>query len=74
MRLTPRQLDLARLVHAGRSNKQIASDLSLTYETVKVYLCKIYRRLEIPAGVNPRSALVRYVAEHPELFSVVDSN
>jgi two-component system, LuxR family, response regulator FixJ len=32
--LTPRELDLLKLVVAGRSNKQIASDLSISIKTV----------------------------------------
>lgn len=45
--LTPRERDLAGLVAAGLSNKEIAHELELTEGTVKVHLNNIFRKLKL---------------------------
>ena len=46
-RLTPRELDVARLVARGLRNKEVARQLSITEGTVKMYLHSIYEKLNI---------------------------
>lgn len=45
--LTPRQLEILRLVARGASNREIADDLSLAEKTVKNNLSIIFRKLEV---------------------------
>lgn len=55
--LTSRQVDVIELMSEGRSNKQIASELSLTAGTVKMHLSRIYKVL----GVKSRTeAIAKY--------------
>jgi DNA-binding NarL/FixJ family response regulator len=49
--LTPRELDVVRLVVQGRSNKEIASALAVTEGTVKGYLHQIFGKM----GVGDRT-------------------
>jgi PAS domain S-box-containing protein len=48
--LTPRQVEVLRLLEQGRSTKQIAAELHLSTETVKNHIRGIFRAL----GVNSR--------------------
>ncbi|NIZ90366.1 response regulator [Kineococcus rubinsiae] len=43
--LTPREVEVLRLVAVGRSNAEIASDLFLSYETVKTHVSRILTKL-----------------------------
>jgi DNA-binding NarL/FixJ family response regulator len=52
--LSPRQLDVLRLLIEGRSNKLIQRELDLAESTVKTHLQAIFRRL----GVNSRTQAV----------------
>ena len=45
--LTQREIDVARLVAQGKSNKDICNILFLTEGTVKNYLTKIFEKLEL---------------------------
>lgn len=45
--LTPRELDVAKLVSMGYSNKKISSELFLSEGTVKNYISKILDKLEL---------------------------
>ena len=48
--LTPRQVEVLRLLEQGRSTKQIAAELHLTIETVRNHIRRLFRAL----GVNSR--------------------
>src|SRR5215217_1037924 len=48
--LTPRQVEVLRLLEQGRSTKQIAAELHLSTETVRNHIRDIFRRL----GVHSR--------------------
>ncbi len=50
--LTPRELDVVRLVAKGGSNKDIASELGLTEQTVKNYLRSIFEKLNVTNRVE----------------------
>ena len=52
--LSPREIDVLRLVARGNANKEIAAQLSLTEETVKSYLRNILAKL----GANDRTHAV----------------
>lgn len=45
--LTPRELDVAKHIMEGKSNKRIAADLFLTEGTVKNYVSRILDKLEV---------------------------
>jgi DNA-binding NarL/FixJ family response regulator len=52
--LTPREIDVLRLIAEGNANKEIAGKLSLTEETIKGYVKNILAKL----GVNDRTHAV----------------
>lgn len=45
--LTPRELQVARMVHLGGNNKMIARELDISERTVKAHLSAIFRKLKI---------------------------
>ena len=57
--LTPREEEVAVLVSRGLTNRQIASELSISEHTVATHIAKILKRL----GLNSRSRLSAWVAE-----------
>jgi DNA-binding NarL/FixJ family response regulator len=52
--LTPREIDVLRLIAVGKANKEVAAHLSLTEDTVKGYVKNILAKL----GVNDRTYAV----------------
>lgn len=54
--LTPRQLTVLRLLGEGKPNKQIAYELSISQETVKIHISAILRKLK----VNSRSQAILF--------------
>lgn len=54
--LSPREVDVLRLLATGRSNEAIASDLVLALSTVKWHVAHIYRKLGVRGRVQ---AIVR---------------
>jgi DNA-binding NarL/FixJ family response regulator len=52
--LSPRELDVLRLVGKGRSNKEIGSELQITEGTVKIHLTNILAKL----GVSDRTQAI----------------
>jgi predicted ATPase/DNA-binding CsgD family transcriptional regulator len=59
-RLTPREVEVLRLVADGLTNEQIAARLVISYRTVTTHLNSIYTKL----AVNSRSAATRFAIEH----------
>ena len=45
--LTPRELDVLRLLALGRANKEIAADLGITEETVKTHVGHLLAKLQV---------------------------
>jgi PAS domain S-box-containing protein len=63
--LTPRQVEVLRLLEQGHSTKQIAAELHLTIETVRTHIRRLFRAL----GVNSRLeavAAARSASEHDQ--------
>jgi DNA-binding CsgD family transcriptional regulator len=58
--LTPRELQVLRLVSAGRTNKAIAAELVLSERTVDRHLSNIFTKLR----VSSRTAATAYAYEH----------
>jgi non-specific serine/threonine protein kinase len=58
--LTPREMQVLRLVAAGLSDAHIAKELVVSARTVNAHLGSIYSKL----GVNSRSAAMRYALDH----------
>jgi DNA-binding NarL/FixJ family response regulator len=59
--LTPRELEIVRLVARALRNKEIGRQLAITEGTVKIHLHNIYQKL----GVGGRIMLILYAqAEH----------
>jgi DNA-binding NarL/FixJ family response regulator len=45
-RLTPRELDMLRLLCEGKANKEIARDLGIQEPTVKLHMKTLYRKID----------------------------
>ena len=58
--LTPREVDVARMVTEGWPNKKIASKLCISEGTAKLHLHHIYQKLNCPG----RMALMLYMQQH----------
>ena len=57
--LTPRELQVLRLVAQGLTDAQIAEQLVISYRTVNAHLTSIYRKI----NVSSRSAATRYAID-----------
>lgn len=63
--LSPRQLDVARLVGKGQTNYQIACELGITENTVKLYVSQVLRlthmhnRTQLALALSPNGSAVR---------------
>lgn len=69
--LSPRQLDVARLVSKGQTNYQIACELGITENTVKLYVSQVLRlthmnnRTQLALALSPNNSAARgRVTEH----------
>ena len=58
--LTPRELEVLRLVADGKSNAELARGLWVTDQTVKFHLSNIYRKL----NVSNRTGASRWAQQH----------
>jgi DNA-binding NarL/FixJ family response regulator len=47
-KLTERELEVARAIAAGASNKEVARQLGITERTVKAHVGVIFAKLEVP--------------------------
>lgn len=58
--LTPRELEVLRLVAAGKTNKAVAAELSLSERTIDRHLSNIFTKLD----VSSRAAATAYAYRH----------
>jgi DNA-binding CsgD family transcriptional regulator len=58
--LTPREVEILRLVTSGLTNRELADGLGVSTRTVDAHLRSVYAKL----GVKSRSAATRYAIEH----------
>ena len=57
--LSPRQIDVLRMLIEGKSNKVIGRELGLSESTVKTHLGAIFRRLEVNSRTQAVLAAAR---------------
>lgn len=62
--ITPRQSEVAELLAAGLTDKQIAGKLGMQYNTVRVHVVALAYRLSIPPNRNTRVMIARWWMEH----------
>jgi DNA-binding NarL/FixJ family response regulator len=68
--LSPRQLEVARLVGKGQTNYQIACELGITENTVKLYVSQVLRlthmhnRTQVALALSPGNAGMRRLTAH----------
>jgi DNA-binding NarL/FixJ family response regulator len=58
--LTTREVEVLRLLAAGKTNRAIASDLFISEKTVARHVSNIFTKL----GLSSRSAATAYAYEH----------
>ncbi len=69
--LSPRQLDVARLVGKGQTNYQIACELGITENTVKLYVSQVLRlthmhnRTQLALALSPSNSAIRQRVTRP---------
>lgn len=73
--LTPREVEVMRLILAGRMNKTIADALHISMRTVEVHRARVLEKMGVRsavelAGLVPRSAALRACLEAPPEGSV----
>ncbi|HZM04365.1 MAG TPA: response regulator transcription factor [Candidatus Saccharimonadales bacterium] len=61
-RLSTREIEVLSLLSRGLSNKEIADQLRLSFETVRTYLRTIYEKLHVHCRTE---AVIRYKATRP---------
>ena len=61
--LTRREIEVLRLITAGRSNRQIGAALTITEGTVKGHLQRIYRKMHV--ANRTQAALLHRKLEPP---------
>ena len=57
--LSPRELEVVRLIATGASNGQIAADLGLSINTVERHVSNAYRKLEVASRSEATAVAIR---------------
>jgi DNA-binding NarL/FixJ family response regulator len=62
--LSRRELEIAVLISKGRTNQQIANNLTLSQKTVETYLARVFKKL----GIRSRAQVAAIIGRchHPE--------
>ena len=58
--MTPREVEIAKLICRGMSNEEIADSVKIRYGTVKTHIRNIYRRVHVKSKV---SMLLRFLED-----------
>jgi DNA-binding CsgD family transcriptional regulator len=58
--MTPREIEIAKLVCRGMSNEEIADSVKIRYGTVKTHIRNIYRRIHVKSKV---AMLLRFLED-----------
>lgn len=61
--LTPREIDVLRLIVAGKSNQEIATVLVLSVRTIERHISNIYQKMGV-SGKAARAAATAYALHH----------
>jgi DNA-binding NarL/FixJ family response regulator len=64
--LSPRELDVLRLIARGRTNRQISEDLLVSVSTVKKYVHQIITKLGVSDRTQAAISAIQFDLEHPE--------
>jgi DNA-binding NarL/FixJ family response regulator len=64
-RISPRQIDILRLLVAGLDNRALALRLGVSVKTVETHLTRLYRQI----GVQSRLEAVHYAHHHPDILA-----
>jgi DNA-binding NarL/FixJ family response regulator len=64
--LSPRELEVLRLIVAGRSNKEIARELAIGEESVKSYLKSVFLKLSVADRTQAAIEAIRHGIVHLE--------
>lgn len=62
--LSPRQLEIARLVAEGLTDQEIANLVQATVRTVQTHLDRIVKRLGLDAKRNRRVLITRWIEQY----------
>lgn len=63
--LSPRELEVARLIASGMTFKEVSRQLEMAPSTASTHLYKVYDKL----GINRRSALVEWLTENTDALN-----
>ena len=66
--LTPREIDVLKLVLAAQANKEIAFRLGISQQTVKSYLSTFFQVL----GIHSRMELMRWAWQRPAALELME--
>jgi DNA-binding NarL/FixJ family response regulator len=58
--LTPRELEVLRLIAAGQSNKQIAAELHLSIRTVERHITNLYTKIHARGKADATAWALRH--------------
>lgn len=47
MNMGPRMVEIMHLIHKGKSLQEVAKKLGISYSTVAVHLCRVYRLCKV---------------------------
>ena len=64
--LSPRELDVLRLIARGRTNQQISEDLLVSVSTVKKHVHQIIAKLGVSDRTQAAISAIQFDLEHPE--------
>src|SRR5215208_2578209 len=64
--LSPRELDVLRLIARGRTNRQIAYDLLVSVSTVKKHVHQIITKLGVSDRTQAAISAIHFDLEHPQ--------